>query len=362
MLFNIDQDSGNRISGWVMPNNPSAVPRIRLVIDDEVKGVFPATQYRPLLKEQGLHDTGVCGFVVDETVHKDIKNTDDLYIFDDDTNLLLYRRRPPGKLVETKLLRIETKLLRVWPINEYLESHFHMSYAGIDMLPEQTVIALMAMPFTNSIYLTGRIFVRAIEHQMRDRGFKSAILIRDPFDELAERLLALKWVSSNQGARVMPFLGKLGQAAARRLRDADLSSVAEIEKMLENLDADSQTILTNSLTRQLALQGSVDTLDKYSVSAALDTLAEIDVIGMNSDVPGFMRLLNMIIQNDDSVASISLPPSPRVDELAKTLRGARNIERIIAMDVELYNAVGQAFQAVDRQEGEMLDPLTKVGS
>ena len=358
MLFSIDQDSGNRIIGWLMPNNPSVVPRIRVVAGGEVKGVFKATQYRPLLKEQGLHDTGVCGFALDEKLFKGLANAKDLAIFDEDTDLLIYRRRPVAKLVELKLFRIETRLLRLGALNKILESRFQMNYSGLELLPEETVISILAIPFTNSIYATGRVFVRAFEHQSRDRGFISAILIRDPFYELAERLLALKWVGGTQGAHVMPYIGKPGQAAARALRHVDLASVKSIEDCLIDLDREPAVVLINTLTRQLATKGSIDTLDKFSVSAALDTLSEIDVVGLSSDIENFTRLLDTVLKADEPIGPISLPVSPRVEDISVLLRNAARIGQLIGADIELYDAVVRAFAAVDRQETELRRPMT----
>ena len=362
MLFNIDHDNGKQIVGWIMPNNPSISPRIRVTFGDEPKGVFGATQYRPLLKEQGLHDTGICGFVLDDKIVRGLAEVKDLSIFDDDTDLLLYRRRPAGQLLETKLLRIETQLLRSYAINDLLRSKFHMYYAGLELIAEETVISILAIPFTNSIYATGRIFIRAFEHQVRDRGFKSAILIRDPFEELAERLWVLKLAGSNRDAKFTLFLGKNVQGPARTLRDVDLFSPEALENALLNLDEDSKAILTNSLIRQLTSRGSFDTLDRFAVSAALDTLAEIDIVGLTSNLDGFTTLLNTVLKNDEGFEPITLQVSERVSELATLLRNIRDIDRLIAMDIELYNSITEAFHTVERRESELVGAETKSGA
>jgi len=361
MLFNIDQDSGEKIVGWVMPNNPSMAPRIRVVFGDEPKGIFNATQYRPLLKEQGLHDTGICGFSLDDKIVHGLAGVKDLAIFDEDTDLLLYRRRPPGKLIESKLLRIETRLLRPPALNDLLMSRFHMAYVGLETLTEETIISVLAIPFTNSIYATGRIFVRALEHQIRDRGFRTAILIRDPFEELAERLWVLKLVASNQGAQFISILGKNVQAAARIMRDVDLASTEALSDVLMSLDGDSKEILTNMLTRQLACKGVIDSLDKFSVSAALDTLAEIDIVGRASDLESFMMLLNTVLEDDRRVETVNLQASERVVDLAEVLRKMPVVERLIGMDVELFDAVNQAFRTVERRDTELIDATIASG-
>jgi hypothetical protein len=354
MLFNIDQDGGSQIVGWVMPNNPSFTPRIRVLSGDETKGIFDATQYRPLLKEQGLHDTGICGFVLDETIVPGLVDLKELAIFDEDSDLLLYRRRPPGKVIESKLFRVETRLLRTAILNDLLAPNFHMVYAGLEMLTEETVFSVLAIPYTNSIYATGRIFVRALEHQLRDRNFKTAILIRDPFEELAERLWVLKLVASNEGASFIAILGKDVQAAARSFRDVNLDSTKDLADMLTNLGDDSKPTLANTLTRQLASKGGIDTLDKFSVSAALDTLAEIDVVGLASDPDGFIALLNNVLADDKWLDVPILGVSERVSQLADVLRTMPAVQKLIGMDIELFDVIKQAFQITIRRDAELL--------
>ena len=65
MLFHIDEDTGSRIVGWVMPDNPATTPKVVIHLRPEHHVVIDAFVVRPLLREQGLRDTGVCGFVAD---------------------------------------------------------------------------------------------------------------------------------------------------------------------------------------------------------------------------------------------------------------------------------------------------------
>jgi hypothetical protein len=65
MLFGIDEDTGSRIASWVMPHKPARTPKIVVHLGPHHHGVVNAFVVRPLLREQGLRDTGVCGFVVD---------------------------------------------------------------------------------------------------------------------------------------------------------------------------------------------------------------------------------------------------------------------------------------------------------
>ncbi|MGH6935266.1 MAG: hypothetical protein ACRED2_03615, partial [Methylocella sp.] len=112
MLFSIDEDAGSRIVGWVMPDNPATTPKIVIHLGPEHHVVIDAFVVRPLLREQGLHNTGVCGFVVDENNCPGVTAAGHLEIKDADNDILIYRRRADSQLVDQKLLRVETQLLR----------------------------------------------------------------------------------------------------------------------------------------------------------------------------------------------------------------------------------------------------------
>ncbi len=59
MLFSIDEDVGERIIGWLMPDNPAVTPRVLVHPDTEHHVVVEAFVFRPLLKELGLQYRGI---------------------------------------------------------------------------------------------------------------------------------------------------------------------------------------------------------------------------------------------------------------------------------------------------------------
>jgi hypothetical protein len=63
-----------------------------------------------------------------------------------------------------------------------------MGYPGLDLFPEETIRSILALPYTQSIYASGRVFWRVWEPLLRDRGYMVGMLLRDPFHEMAERL------------------------------------------------------------------------------------------------------------------------------------------------------------------------------
>ncbi len=82
--------------------------------------------------EQGLHNTGVCGFVVDERNCPGVTAAGHLEIKDADNHILIYRRCNDAQLVDQKLLRIETQLFRSQGLDDGLIARFQMSYKSLE--------------------------------------------------------------------------------------------------------------------------------------------------------------------------------------------------------------------------------------
>jgi hypothetical protein len=349
MRFNIDSDTGSRITGWVLPDNPMATPRVRVLFGDEQKATVEARHRRAYLKDRGLHSTGICGFVLDEKNCKGIARAAVLRIYDDDTNLLVYQRRPAAKLVEEKVFRLETQLLRATALNDLLFPHFHMAYAGIEMFGQETISGILTISYTNSVMATGAIHYPAREQQLRDRGFKTAVLLRDPYEELAERLLILKWSASPQGVGATPYLGKHVLGAVKAMRDADLSTRTSVEALLARLDEGAQRVLFNTTTRLLTCNAATEVLDELAVSAALEALSEFDMIGVRDNVRGFLDVVEAVLGLPEPLADLKLPVYSSVEGLTAELKQVPAVAELSAMDIELFEAIVGAMDAVDRR-------------
>jgi hypothetical protein len=351
MLFSIDNDAGSQIIGWVMPNNPSATPRVRVIVDGKVRHVIEATIFRPLLKEQGLHSTGICGFAITEKNCPGITKLEHVELRDDETGLLLFRRRPKSGILAAKLFRLEPRIIPRSAINEALIPFFHMAYTSLELQNEETLTSIFSIPFTDSLYLTGRIFFRAFEHQIKDRGFKSAILIRDPFHELAERMLVLRLLGNDSSGKVALFPSDV-RKASRQFRDLDLSNADPMRKLLRSLDENSHKILSNPLTQVLANKSITETVNRTSLGAALDSLSEIDIVVPSDEVLRFFDLVGAMLETEDVFAVDTTAPKSyenivAVSDILKTLPEAH---AILEYDIELHSLVSEANRRVIQED------------
>jgi hypothetical protein len=336
MMYNIDEDVGGRVEGWVMPDNPAAPPRVIVHLNAEHHVVIEAFVYRPLLKQDGLHNTGVCGFVLDENNCPGLAAANGLEVFDADNNLLLYRRRPDTGIIDRKLFRLETQLFRSAAVDDLLLTRFHMGYSALDLHPEETIRSILVLPFAQSIYASGRIFWRVWEPLLRDRGYLVGALLRDPFHEMAERLLILKLASSSQGASIIDAVGPVVEAAAGHLRNIDLKDYATLEALLAAAPIELKAILYNPLTYQLTARNAFDPPPMPAAAVALESLADMDAVGLRSDPAPFFEIVSAMLDLPEGLAEASLATSNTVIQWADFLRDRPAVRKLIEMDIEVY--------------------------
>jgi hypothetical protein len=341
MLFSIDKDSGSRIVGWVMPDNPAAIPKVIVHLDPERHVVIDAFVYRPLLREQGLHNTGLCGFVVDEKNCPGVTAAADLEIKDADNQILIYRRRPTSQLAEAKLLRLETQLVRSHSLDSALSGGFHMAYHSLELLPDETTRAILGISFTNSLFVSGRIFWRLWEPIVRDRNFKVGVLLREPFEELSERLLILKWASLSGSNSVASLLGQTVQSCARVFRNIDLTDLSALQTVLSRPPDKLRAVLFNPIVYQLAAPNAFDPPQAPETATALDSLAEIDAVGLRNDAGSFLQLLVALLDLPLCLPDVSLGTGPTVSGLADVLREMGPARALIEKDLEVYAEVAR---------------------
>ena len=329
-----------------MPDNPAATPSVIVHLDAGNHVVVEASTYHPLLKERGLHNTGVCGFALNESNCRGLEAANRLEIHEAGTNLLLYRRRPEEGLINKKFFRLEPQLLRSVAVDDALEPHFQMAYSALELQSEETIRAIIGIPFSSSVYTSGRLFWRFWEPMLRDRGYMVGIILRDPFQELAERLLILKLASSPEGDRIVDAVGPVVEAAAAHLRKVDLRDISAIEAALASPAHELRSIVYNPLTYLLTATNAFDPPATPTTAIALESLADMDAVGLRQDTELFFELVSAVLEVSENLTSETVPTSSTVVQWADLLRERPAIRQLIEMDLVVYQS---AVDIIERQ-------------
>jgi hypothetical protein len=213
----------------------------------------------------------------------------------------------------------------------------------MELFPDETTRSIFAIAFTKSIFASGRIFFRAWEPLLRDRGFKIGILLREPFEEMAERLLILKWASSLDATSAVIDLMPALQTCAGALRGLSLADAGALDAILSRPSDELRALLYNPLVYQLAAPNAFDAPPLPETAAALDALAELDAVGLRADLRSFFDLLAAVLDLPDPLADVPLAASKTVIGFADILRKMRSARALIEKDLEVYSEAARVL-------------------
>ena len=358
MFFNIDSDSGDAISGWIAPDNPSVIPKISILIPGRPEIVIDANVARPDVRDLGLHGSGQVGFVVTDEIAPGLANVEEIEILEHDARIPLYKRFRPDLHLERKLFLFDCAAMPQRGMIQNLTAHFALNYTNAERYSLETMIVLLNNQFSKSLFFCGRSNFNRYASFLENGGYVRAALLRDPVQELAERLLFLSLMAKSDAANLVPTYATgltplVGFAKNLKFHDqkALLSAFRQID------DAQRQA-LVSPMVRMLGC-----TLDEppthHHVSLALDHLASLDVVGTRARFPSFKALLGQILGVD---VLGNQPPAtfPTVEALAGSLSHIGIVLDLLEHDIALYAYVEQALATGLKRGGELAERDTQT--
>lgn len=347
MIFNVERDEGSQIVGWLVNDRPDEIPRLKVFLDpgrtDPI--VINADEVRDWILATGFHDTGQCGFTIDERIVPNIRTSTTLVICEHDTGTVIYKRGyRPGQHIAGRHFRLETRILpRSW-IDTALQPYFHMFYPGFERYSAQTGKTILAIPYTVSLMASGRVPFHAVEDVLRQHRFKTSALIGDPYNEILGRVaLILKGGQgqANLTAIAPPEVLSRIEAMLRNLSDRNVEA---IDAALGRLDAEALHYLSDPLTRLLVDVEAGQALPRDALQEAMRRLATIDAIGLDHDPGEYVELIGALFGKPLAFnVKVGNGPDP---ELAERLRALPTFQRLTCFDGPLYDALNDAFAAL----------------
>lgn len=339
MRFSIDIDSGDAISGWLAPDNFSASPRLVVAVPGREDVLIPGTVMRRDVHDAGYHLTGACGFLITADMVPDLPQLMDLTIQEAETRLPVYRRYTPGRDLPRKLFLFDCPALPQRRLLDAMGGFFSLNYRNTERLGAETTAACIVNPGAQSIFLSGRSHAARYDDLLRDRGFLRAALLRDPFEELAERLCFLGYLAQEgrdaleTHAHGLASLLPLAQEIAGR----DQKGVAVAFRRATEAQ---RREMMSPMTRMFGCEPD-EPPRHANVTQALHRLAGFDVVGLRSDFPLFRSLLAGAL-GADVVGEEEPAVYPAIRNLAETLAGIGLVGDLLAEDRALYAYVSEA--------------------
>jgi hypothetical protein len=274
----------------------------------------------------------------------------DLELFEVETGILIYRRRPHGTFVNLNVFRLETHLLPLWSLDDSLDGKFRYWYKGIDRFGRETSTQVFCLNNCISSYVSGRLLYKNYEFYLA-KGLMTVALLRDPYDELAERLLLLNMIGDRNeellGARdALTFEETIAFVAQLQTFEDD-----ELKRCFRRLPNSVMSTLSNPLVRQLTANTPDEMPNASSVAAALDALSTFTIVGLRSDAGHFIAAIADMV-GGEATDLPTLDEYPRVRQLGEKLRQIRSIEGFLEKDLDLYHQIATAYANTSSLRGD----------
>lgn len=342
MHFIIDADTGASISGWLAPDNPSLVPSFIVIIPDgrteiEVK----ATVMRPTIRDMGLHATGMCGFTINAAIVPDIAQLEDIEILEAESRLPIYRRFQPDKDIPRKLFLFDCSIIPQRRILNHIKNRFSLSYFNSECNGLETTIAMIANPTNKSIFISGRSVLMRYDQLLKEKEYLRAALLRDPHEELAERLFFLNFLAKEEDAASLSTFTTGVKCLLDFARNLPFSDPKALTSAFRTTTEVQRRELRSPMTKVFGCD--IDELPKRpNVSKALDNLADFDVVGTRERYPLFKELLAGAL-GADALGEEAPGVFQSVKTFAEMLSRIGIVNDLLAEDLALYSYVEEAI-------------------
>ena len=331
-----------QLQGWVLPDHPTGTPSIKVFDKNGLVCEVQANRLQSDLRDRGLHETGMIGFCIDEQVVPGLQERlDELEFRTGDSGILIYRRQQEQKHLNIKLFRFDLQVMPDVQAELRFGRRFALTYTNVERYAHETMFGIINNQVATSLYLSGRPSYQRNEQLLRERGFKVITVLRDPYEDLAERLIFMRFaMSPNATSSASDYTYGLDplKEIVTGIRFDDINSLRTV---FRNLDDAQRKALSNPLVRTLTC--SMDEEPRTShIEMSLSKLSRMDLVGTRSRYDDFRSILTEIAGAD--ILEDHQPPTLNwVKQAADVLSEVKLVRSLLAIDVSLFELVKQAL-------------------
>ena len=239
-------------------------------------------------------------------------------------------------------------LFPLWEMDNALSPLFQYFSKGIETLGRETVTQLFLLNQVNSVYLSGRILRKTYATYIED-GFETIILVQNPYEEFAERLLVLSNISRLAGGHFglrdsVEMRATIGYAETLIAEDRSSGDDKKLRRALRQIPPQVAATLACPLVRLLTASTPDEMPNKAAVATALDLLASATIVGLRHEADKFLSAVAQLLNINPGIHYLLCRSFRR---WCSWLKGLKIPERWILMlekDLELYHYIVEASQ------------------
>jgi hypothetical protein len=340
VLFNLEEDRGDFLCGYIVGDSFVDSMRISLISGGGVVYERLADDMRAPMAAAGRHQTGRCGFCVDEAAAPGLSSMDDLEIRESSSGALIYRRRRPEHVMK-RVLRLETHLFPLWRLDNALNGHFQYAANQIEALGRETVSQMFVLYEIPSVYLSGRLLYRPHRHEIEDK-FEVLFSMHHPYEELAERLIVLAQIKKT-GSAILGLRENMSlQPTMDFARSLPFDNEQALARALREMPVNVARVLSNPIVRQLTTSSPDEMPSKSAVAGALSAVSMFQVVGLRRAPKTFRAAVSELTGRP--VEGFDAATLPGVRALARLLKRTREVDWLIEQDLALYSHIAEAYR------------------
>ncbi|WP_426232317.1 hypothetical protein [Pararhizobium sp. DWP3-4] len=342
MHFHVDIDNTSMIAGWLVLDNPSETPEFLIKIPNRQDVRFKANVTRLDIRDLGMHASGQVGFHIDEQLLPGLRDEAILSIIEPDSGLQIYQRVPEEVVVDKKIFFLDPSAYPQIKILRKMMKNFKLSYPMVQRFSLETINSIFFNNYCNSILVFGQPNWQRHGSLAREKGFFNIALLRDPFEELAERLQFLIYLSKQDAQKTSGLFAQAYLPLSNFTEGMDVEDEKSILTAFRRLSADQRRLFRSPATSTLGATPDEE-LQRRHVTMALDNLAYFDVVGTRQYFNEFVSMIGAVVDGG-IFPQTELETIPGVQNLAEKLRRIGLIADLLDEDIALYSFASSAVE------------------
>jgi hypothetical protein len=348
MNFCVYQDTGTEIQGYLVPDGFSTEPKVHIRINGEEKATeVSCWVFIEGARSQGIHKTGNVGFILNDDNVPGISAATQVEVSEPESALIFYRRAQPGQFIPKKVLRIETAYVPNSELDLCLKPHFQFFEHRVEHHGFETVRQMLEILHQPSVYVSGRILLKNFRIYINYNIDTTMVSLRDPFYELATRLIVLSRYNKQKFTFISPRDKILFKPVMDWFDGLALQDEAAVSNAIRNAPKEILNLLSSPFIRQLVADNPSDTPSLDNVSQALDALSQFTLFDAGRDETTYPQHIAELFGLPEGTVRMR-PQLDAVHQLADLLRKIGRIEQLLEADLVLYHFILKAEDRAQR--------------
>ncbi|MBD9491655.1 hypothetical protein [Ensifer sp. ENS11] len=342
MNFATYQDTGTEIHGYLVPDGFATKPKVCVRINGEAQTTeVGCWLYVDGAYKQGLHETGNVAFILSDDNVPGISTAAQVELSDPESGLIFYRRAVPGQYIPKKVFRLETSYVPQSELDLCLKPYFQFFEHRAEHYGFETVRQMLEILHQPSVYVSARVLLKNYRIYIDYNIDITMVALRDPFYELALRIVILSRYGQHRFGFVSPRDKTLFKPVMELFDGLNFRDEGAVRRKIRGAHKDTISLLASPFTQQLVASNPSEPAPLDAVTGALDALSQFTLFDAGQDDTNYSRSISELLGLPEGSVRMK-PQLEAVHQLADILREIDTARHLLETDLILYHFIQKA--------------------